>query len=68
MATENGLHVVVFYTHLVELKQYSLFRVSSSPSFYTHLVELKLISRKAYKSFISRFYTDLVELKLWNQL
>ncbi len=47
LATENGLHVVVFYTDLVELKPLAKpFKPIRPIKFYTHLVELKHFYRK----------------------
>ena len=42
LTTENGLHVVVFYTDLVELKHFLGIYERITTGFYTDLVELKL--------------------------
>ena len=56
LATENGLHVVGFYTNLVELKQAHIsFSQAFSSTFYTDLVELKHLSFGEYVGALSCF-------------
>ena len=65
LATENGLHVVGFYTDLVELKQEKKGGVLGFRyMFYTDLVELKHKYADRGKWAEIKFYTHLVELKV----
>ena len=57
LATENGLHVVGFYTYLVELKlNFIANAVLSASVFYTYLVELKPISKGVAPSKTARCF------------